>query len=332
MVDNPALVEARLRSLARVIAGVELEEIDTSADAGYGEGRGFHVVEDDDFRAVGRALTWARGRKLDRVTILAPVGDVAADLARRAELVSRQGPIEGVTVEVMTYDGTTVHPAVARPCPAPPVLSPDHWALAGVLTEAGASVVDDHGVLIGEVVGLEVARVVDSDEGPVIDVGVGQADRELNQMVHGKLDTDSALRRVIVAVAQLRGSHPHHPLTRLARERWLRAILVADPNIVDAAELSPLVPLRPRHGLLKAAPAACAGRLLSGQPVVVVTAVGVDVDLVPEAVDYRQCWNPEAELVLAMPERDVALNAAMIASVTGIRVQAMNGPWELASG
>jgi hypothetical protein len=195
------------------------------------------------------------------------------------------------------------------------------------MSEAGASPIDDHGVLVGEVAGLEVARVVDGPAGPVIDVGVGQADRELNQVVHADRDPDSGLRRVIAAVAELRSGHAHHPLTRLARERWLRSSLIDDPSPIGAVSLDPVVPLRPRTGLLVTQPAAASGRLASGEPVVAVTMVGVDLDLVPEAVDYRARCDPSAQLVLVMPARDLALNTALLDGVDRARAVAIEGPW-----
>ena len=319
--DNPALAEARLRALARSVAGADLATVDADVAGGVGRDgdRGFFYV-DDDPRAVGRAVRWALAQGLDRVDILAANG--AADLARRATHLA--GP---PALGVWTVDGADVRPAEPCPCPAPPELPAEHWALAGVLTEVGAHPIDDHGVLVGEVAGLEVARVVDGPDGPTIDIGVGQADRELNQLVHSQLDADTGLRRVIAAVADLRTRHLHHPLTRVARERWLRSALIDDPTPVGAVELTPLVPLRPRSGLLAPEPSACAGTLASGQPVVVVAMVGVDLDLLPEAADYRQRWNPEAAIVVVTPPRDLSLNTPLLDRVPNATAVPVEGPW-----
>jgi hypothetical protein len=308
--------------MAHDIEGSDLDSVDTgvAGGVGIGDGRGYFYV-DDDARAVGKALRWAVANDVDRVEILAGVG--AADLARRAGLLGEGSP----RIEVWAVAGATAVPAEAVPVPTPPTLPPDHWALAGVMTEAGAHPVDDHGVLVAEVAGLEVARVIPSPEGPVIEIGVGQADRELNQLVHSQLDPDTSLRRVIAAVADLRTRHVHHPLTRLARERWLRASLVDQPHLVSAAELSPLVPLRPRLGLRVSEPSACCGRGPGDEPMVVVAMVGIDLDLLPEAADYRQRWNPDAELVLAMPSRDLALNTSLLDRVPRARALAVEGPW-----
>ncbi len=315
------MIEVRLRALARSLANVELADVDTSIGDGAGSAGdiGYFFVSEDP-RALGRALRWATSQSLDRVEVLA--GSGASDLARRAELIGCQP-----RVGVWAVDGAEVSPAEPGPCAQPPTLPADHWALAGIMSEAGASPIDDYGVLVGEVAGLEIARVVDGFDGPVIDIGVGQADRELNQFVHSDLDIDTGLRRVIAAVAEFRSGHAHHPLTRLARERWLRASLVDDPSAVGATHLEPLVPLRPRQGLMATQPAACHGQLASGEPVVVVTMVGVDLDLVPEAVDYRHRCDPSAQLILAMPGRDLDLNVGLLEGVERARAMAIEGPW-----
>ena len=320
-VDSPALLEARLRGLARAATGAELTGVDTALAVGWSPDEGF-VLADDDPRAVGRALRWAGARALPRVHVLATTG--AGDLARRARLLG--SPSE---VTVWSVDGATATEAAPTEPSPPPPIGADHWALASVLSEAGARPVDDHGVVVGEVAGLEVARIADGEVGPTIEVGVGAADRELGQLVHGNEDPGSGLRRVIAAVAEHRRPGSHHPLTRLARERWLRAVLLDDPSAVDAAELRPMVPLRPRRGLVAAQPAAAVGRSADGRPMVVVTVVGVDLDVVPEAADYR-LRAPDAddtELVVAMPPRDLKLGTNLLDRLPRARAVALDTPW-----
>lgn len=292
-------------------------------------------LADDDPRALGRALYWAQSNGAVRVEILAagPPSPVAGDLARRASLLAPPEG-DGAAVRVWATEGATAVPAQPAPVAEPPVLPAGYWALAGLITEAGARPIDDNGQLVAEVAGLEVARVVvppslDGDAAPTIEVGVGQADRELSTLVHTGDDVNTGLRRVVAAVVQHRRDHgdSHHPLSRLARERWLRAIVLDRPELVDAAELSPLVPLRPRQGLVRAEPSAAAGTLRSGQPVVVVAMVGIDLDLIPEAADYRARWNPEAAIVLVLPERDLALNTRLLPRLPRATVVGLAPPW-----
>jgi hypothetical protein len=212
------------------------------------------------------------------------------------------------------------------------VLPSSHWALAGVITEAGARPIDDHGQLVAEVAGLEVARIAEAD-GPgraaMLEVGVGQADRELSALVHTHEGVDDGLRRVVAAVMRYRSDHGdhHHPLARLARERWLRSILLDQPDLVEASHLAPMVPLRPRQGLIRNEPSAAAGRLRSGQPVVVVTMVGVDIDLIPEAADYRERWDPAATVIMVVPERDLTLNTRLLDRLSDARALTLPPPW-----
>lgn len=247
----------------------------------------------------------------------------AADLARRATLVDGSD----ISVRVFAVDGASADLASPRPVVAAPPIPDDHWQLAPIISEAGARPLDDHGVLVAEVNGLEVARVVDGDDGPIIDIGVGQADRELSQLVHGGQEPGAGLRRVIAAVIEHRTGGSHHPLVRVARERWLRSVVLDQPELIGAAELTPVVPLRPRDGLMIAEPSAAAGERHDGHPIVVVAVVGVDLDVVPEGADYRALVAPEAELVIVMPERDVPLNNSLIGLVPDARVVALAEPW-----
>jgi hypothetical protein len=300
---------------------VELTDVNPAAGAGLAGGHGFFLAVDQ--RAVGRAIQWARSRRLDRVELLAVAS--AADLARRASLlVTGSGT---PSIGVWAVDGTEVEPAEPAPAVEPPPLGPGVWALAGVLSDGGARPVDDHGRLAGEVAGLEVARVVPGDTGPEIDVGVGLADRELGHLVHGGLDIDTRLRWAVSAVTKHRNPTSHHPLTRVARARWLRAMLLDDPSTVGASELEPVPPLRPAETVLADEPSASLGRLRTGRPIVVVTVSGADLDLVPEAADHRQRSNPDAELVVAMAERDLRLNSALLPLVEGLRAIAVPPPW-----
>ena len=65
----------------------------------------------------------------------------------------------------------------------------------------------EHGVVTGEVRGLEVCRVVDVDDGGGrvrLEVGVGPHDREAFAIIHGDVPTRAALAGVVAAVAAAR--------------------------------------------------------------------------------------------------------------------------------
>jgi hypothetical protein len=188
------------------------------------------------------------------------------------------------------------------------------------LVTHGAEVVLEYGVIAGEVRGLEVARVIPSSSALGLDptsgwqvaVGVGHHDREARDEMHPGEPLADSLDRVVSLVRRLRvAGAVRHPANTLARERWLRSVLVAHPGMVGAAELFPVPPPRPRADLRLPAPAPAAGADLDGAPMVAVASVGVDLDFVPAAAEARLSWDlarpagtPAARLVLVVPQGD----------------------------
>jgi hypothetical protein len=168
-------------------------------------------------------------------------------------------------------------------------------------------VVAEFGRLVGEVLGLEVARVVVEDGAPRLEVGVGRFDREAHAELAGTGEpTPDTLRRVVAQVReQRRPGAPTTPLTRLAPERRLRSLLLAEPAAVGAAHLFPVPPATDAP-LRTPAPAPAVGATPEGEPLVVVASTGIDLDLVPTAADVRAREAPDARLVLAVPPRDAS--------------------------
>jgi hypothetical protein len=137
-----ALVRANRPELAAVEPDI--------ADLGFGPamshgGHAVVLVESDPERALGPALLWAERAQADRLELWARAG--ADQLARRAGYF-RHPP------EVWEVAGTDLVPAVAAPVRQAPELDPEALTFAALLREAGALVVDDHGVLVGELDGL----------------------------------------------------------------------------------------------------------------------------------------------------------------------------------
>ena len=124
-------------------------------------------------------------------------------------------------------------------------------------------------------------------------------------MVHADEPTEAALARVVATVeGHRRAGASHHPYNRLAPERWLRARAVANPAVVGAAELTPVPSPAEVDDLRKPSPAPAAGVDVDGRPLVAVFSAGLDVDLVPAAVDARLADGRNARLVIVVPERD----------------------------
>jgi hypothetical protein len=273
-------------------------------------GDGAWVLADaEPARALGPALAVAR-----RAGATGPVNVVVEDaaglLARRASQFA-EPPV------VWLVSGTSLARAEPEPLPAIPPLDPRVAPFADVLAAAGADPVVEHGRLIGEVDGLEVARVVVDAEGPHLEVGVGRFDREAHALVSGDRPTAETLADVVAFVRRhrVRGGD-NHPLLGLAADRWLRSRLLHEPSLVGADHLAPLAPVVEAPDLRTPWPAPATGVDLDGRPLVVVASVGVDLDLVPAAADARLADGRGARLVLAVAERDahpvtLALAAAL---------------------
>jgi hypothetical protein len=241
---------------------------------------------------------------------------------------------------VWHVEGRTLWPAVAEPLLPPPPASPAHLALIPTIEAGGATPVVEHGVVTGEVYGLEVCRVVDDRlDGHVrLEVGVGAHDREAFTLVHGDVPTVEALAGVVEAVAAHRGASADHPLQRLAPERLLRWRLEEEPGAVGLASLRPSEPPVPRPDIKLRAPCTAGGHRADGSPVSVVCSTGVDLDLIPYATDARRMGEGSpgvevgttVETMVVLPPRDLVPITAELAGLLDQAVALVS--WAPSSG
>ena len=237
----------------------------------------------DDGRGLGAALIWAGRAGASSLHVVAEDG--TGVLARRAAEFT-------LPTTVWLADGRQLVAAEPAPFGPLPEARAEHLAFVTDIKNAGAVPIIEHGVVAGEVRGLEVCRVVDADgpDGPVVrlEVGAGVHDREAFAIMHGDVPTYEALSGVVGAVADVRDvDSPAHPLNRLSPERFLRWRLEQEPWLVDLASVEASPPPVPRRNLKDRTPCSALGRRLDGTPVVVVCSVGVDLDLIPYAADAR---------------------------------------------
>jgi len=258
------------------------------------------LADERPARVLGPALAWAlRHGARGTVNVLVE-GDSAGLSARRARFFAPP-------VVVWQVQGRELALAPPAERPARPEASPAALVFADTIVAAGVEPTVEHGVLVGEVAGLEVCRVVvDPDTGAArLEVGVGVHDREAFRLLHGDVATADALRAVADTVrAHRRWDAPPHPLNRLGRERLLRSLLVARPELVGLVALRPAPPPVPRTSLKDPVPCAALGHDDDGRSVVVVCSTGGDLDAVPFAADARAAIDPGADLVLAVPPAD----------------------------
>jgi hypothetical protein len=248
-------------------------------------------------RGLGPAMLWARRRGVEQMQLVLDDDAAAGVTARRARLVPR-------AVGVLRLVGRELVEAAAADREPFTQVAASHASFIPHIVAGGATPVVEHGVLRGEVAGLEVCSVVDDPAAgvPVLEVGIGAGDREAFAVVHGSLPPAEAVGVAVAAVAPHRvpGAAPH-PFNRLAAERLLRQRVLERPDVVGAAVLEPAPPPVRRVSVSERVPCVAVGA-----GTVVVCSVGIDPDLVPFAVDARDALGPDDELVLAVPTRDAA--------------------------
>ncbi len=303
-VRRQALLRTKLQALVAEHRGTNWPEAVDEAVTGTFPGgatlragtAGWVLAEDRPERALGGALVWSRRHGLSEVHVMAE--KAAGLLARRAATFVRPPP-------VWRIEGRSLTPAEPEPPVPEPPLPPEVEGFADFLSEAGVEPVIEHGVLTGEVLGLEVARVVVDELGAFLEVGVGKHDRHAQRLMNQDRPPLETLVAAAKAVRALRNPEaPAHQVNRLSRERWLRSVLVARPAVVGASALAPVPSPAARTDLRQSLPAPAAGLDTEGRPVVVVCSTGIDVDLVPAAADVRLTDGRQARLILAVPEAD----------------------------
>jgi hypothetical protein len=248
-------------------------------------------------------------------------GSVAAGLvARRADYLA-------VPPEVWEVDDRALTPACPAPSEGPTAIDPEDLRYVELLRAHGAEPVVEHGRLTGEMLGLEVARVVDGR----LEVGVGRHDRTARSLLGRREDVGLDLDQAVAAVRRWRRPGvPRHPANTLCRSRWLRSILCADPDLVDAAMLAAVAPPLPAADLTDNGAVPCVGVDAAGEDLVVVCSTGVDLDLVPTAADCRGLHRPGAPLVIVVPEADDHPVTRALAGqlVSPVEVRTVPRAWE----
>ena len=254
------------------------------------------LVEDRPEHAVGHALALLKRHGATSGHLLCAVG---------ADLVAARAAMFSTDLTVHEVVGTNLQPVASREPQPMAVPSPEALQWVDTIVSAGADVVVEHGVVTGEVAGLEVARVVLDEFGARLDVGVSTDDRAMFSLLHGHLEPHDALAKVIGIVGEHRrpGAEPH-PLNRLSRSRWLRSWLIVNPDVIGMSSLAAAASPVPRSNLKDPVPAAGIGLDANGVEHVVVCSTGVDLELVPFAAQARAMLAPRAPLLIVVPVRD----------------------------
>ena len=279
-----------------------LEEADGAA-------RGWVLADAGPARALGPAVLWARRHGVTRLDLLVDDPGAAGLLARRA-------PLFTLAPRVWRVEGRSLLEAEPVPHAVEPPVDARLVEAASPFVAAGCDRVVEHGRVVGEVAGLEVARVTIGEDGePLLEVGVGRFDREAHAMISGGDIDAGRLADVVRLVARhRRPDAAPHPLKALVPERALRARVVAAPALVGAERLVRVPPVVEPPDLRTATPAPAVGEDADGGPVVVVCSTGIDLDLVPTAADTWLRDGRDARLVVAVPARDAHPATAELAA------------------
>lgn len=290
------------------------------------DGRAWILVDGVADRSLGAAIGWAVRNGADEL-------DLVAD--QDTGLLARRAASFSMPVRVWFAQERTLLAAVAEPLPEPTDASGDHLSLVPLIEAGGATPNVEHGVVTGEVDGLEVCRVVseptlgrltdehgtplaagidevaaDGEGGVILEVGVGANDREAFQLLHGHVPKADALADVVRAVRRHRSPDaPGHPLNRMAPERALRSHAAAGPAAIGLVSLTPLPPPVPRPSMKDVAPCLAIGTTGDGDDRLVVFSSGVDLELAPfvaDAIDMlRRDRGDAPPVVVVLPRRDL---------------------------
>lgn len=311
------LLSIKLRALVRGHLGLESEaegtpEVFAPGAALVRDDAVWLLIDGDASRAFGPAVAWSmRHERPLHILVERDSGIVA----RRAELFD-------LPVTVWHVDETSLLPAVPEPHPAPVSAKETHAALMPMITAAGADALVEHGIVVGEVRGLEMCRVVDDETTGVarLEVGMGVNDREAFAMVHGEMPTEQAMRTVIDAVARHREPGAMvHPFNQFGAERLHRWNAVQRPESVGFADLAPADPPVRRTNLKDPVPCVALGATLAGDDAVAVFVNGIDLDVVSFAADAAHMHGRD-DIVIAARERDITASLRRLAAACRSRV------------
>ena len=187
----------------------------------------------------------------------------------------------------------------------------------------------EFGTWSGEILGLEVLRVFDNE----IQVGVGKLDREANSLISRGKPVSDVLSSAVEIVRLSRNSESSlHPLSRLVRERWLRADAVANPREYGMESLILLEPLIERKSLRDSMPTAAMGFDEKGEKVLYVFSVGIDIRLVPFIADLMLLELPD-RVEVVIPNKDILVPIEKSLKFLNIplTIRGVIGGWERSS-
>jgi hypothetical protein len=319
MSDNDAERRSRLLSLKLLALVSQQLGVDASSYAAETCGLGSAVISDDAVwilvegdasRSLGPAIAWSSkyARPLHLV-----VDNHAEMLARRASGFT-------MSISVWQIEDTRLRLAIAQPHAEVVNAPTSHTDFISLIARAGAEPLQEWGVVTGEVRGLEICRVVDDLDSGVarLEVGIGAHDRETFALVHQNRPIEESIASVVGIVGMHRvAGAPFHPYNHIAPERFARWRALQAPSSLGFTSLAPVDPPEPRTNVKDSVPCVAIGVDDSGNTTAVVCVHGIDLDVVPFAVDAAKKHSCARVMIVARPQ-DVVASVRKMADITTI--------------
>lgn len=266
------------------------------------------LVDGDASHALGPAIAWAS--KYSRPFHLV-VDNHSGVLVRRASGFE-------LPISVWHVEGNGLLPAIAEPHQDLVRASDSHSALISQIDAAGAESLVEWGVVVGEVRGLEICRVVDDEHTNEarIEVGIGAHDRETYALVHQARPIHESIADVVatVGVHRVEGA-PFHPYNHIAPERFARWRALQEPAALGFLSLTRIDPPVRRTNVKDSVPCVALGKKTDGTTTAVVFVHGIDLDVVTFSVDAALQYSCESVMIVARPQ-DVVASLRTMASAT----------------
>jgi hypothetical protein len=240
-----------------------------------------------------------------------------------AGLLARRASLFDADITVWHVDDHTITHATAEPHIVSASASDPHLSFIDIIESSGADALVEHGVVVGEVRGLEMCRVVDdATTGEVrLEVGMGRHDREAFTMIHGELPTAQAMRQVIDAVLPHRTEGADaHPFNQFGVERLSRWKAIKDPSSIGFSTLAPADPPVLRTNVKDSVPCVAIGLTGAKRLSTAVFVHGVDLDCVSFAVDAASRLGTQ-DVTIAVRRRDVIASIERLANMASIQVR-----------
>ena len=312
------LLALKLRTLVRDHLGLSEDPVGTPEVFGLGAAlitndSTWVLIDGDASRTLGAVVAWA-SRFEKPIQLL---------VERDSGVLVRRAALFNIDISIWHVEDRTLLPAVLEPHVESPTATMQHLAFTDLIEGSGAEVLVEYGVVVGEVRGLEMCRVVDDayTGAARLEVGMGAHDREAFAMVHGDLPTDKALKQVIDAVLPHRTEGAdQHPLNQFCVERYYRWRALKDPSSIGCVTLEAVEPPLQRKNLKDAVPCVALGVTPADEQSLVTFVHGVDIDVVSFALDAAVRMGVGHVTIVAR-QRDITPSIARLTTLAKLPVQ-----------